>query len=85
MHISQCLELGLVALGTSTNSLKEEPKVSRFQKRTNVPGGFCIIFWVVPFPGIVTTKIISCLVGDSYKPSFATITGKGGQPKSSLA
>ena len=28
-----------------------------------------------PFPVIVTTTIISCLVGDSYKPSFATITG----------
>ena len=33
-----------------------------------------------PFPVIVTTRIISCLVGDSYKPSFATITGKGGNP-----
>ena len=30
-----------------------------------------------PFQVIVTTRIISCLVGDSYKPSFTTITGKG--------
>ena len=29
----------------------------------------------------MTTRIISCLVGDSYKPSFATITGKGDNPK----
>ena len=34
-----------------------------------------------PFPVIVTTRIVSCLVGDSYKPSFATITGKGDNPK----
>ena len=34
-----------------------------------------------PFPVIVTTRIISCLVGDSYKPSFATITGKGDNPR----
>ena len=25
----------------------------------------------------MTTRIISCLVGDSYKLSFATISGKG--------
>ena len=42
-------------------------------------------FWPIyiglfPFPVIVTTRIISCLVGDSYKPSFATITGKGDNP-----
>ena len=33
-----------------------------------------------PFPVIVTTRIISCLVGDSYKLSFATISGKGDNP-----
>ena len=33
-----------------------------------------------PFPVIVTTRIITFLVGDSYKPSFATITGKGDNP-----
>ena len=32
---------------------------------------------VAPFPVIVTTRVTSCLVGDSYKASFATITGKG--------
>ena len=39
-----------------------------------------VYFGLSPFPGIVTTRIISCLVGDSYKPSFATITGKGDNP-----
>ena len=33
-----------------------------------------------PLPVRVTTRIISCLVGDPYKPSFATITGKGDNP-----
>ena len=36
---------------------------------------------MAPFPVIVTTRIVSCLVGDSYKPSFATITGKGDNPR----
>ncbi len=34
-----------------------------------------------PLPVTVTTSIIIFLVGDSYKPSFATVTGRGGQPK----
>ena len=29
----------------------------------------------------MTTRIVSCLVGNPYKPSFATITGKGDNPK----
>ncbi len=33
-----------------------------------------------PFSVIVTTRIVSCLVGNPYKPSFATITGKGDNP-----
>ena len=28
----------------------------------------------------MTTRIITCLVGDSYKPSFATVTGRGPHP-----
>ena len=39
-----------------------------------------LTFGLSPFPAIVTTRIISCLVGDSYKPLFATITGKGDNP-----
>ena len=41
----------------------------------------CIIMYLYiglpPFPGIVTTKSIMYLIGNSYKPSFATKTGKG--------
>ena len=37
-----------------------------------------------PFPVIVTTRIVSCLVGNPYKPSFATITGKGDNPRYTL-
>ncbi len=31
-----------------------------------------------PLPVTVTTRIKTCLVGDPYKPSFATVTGRGG-------
>ena len=34
-----------------------------------------------PLTVTVTTRIITFLVGDSYKPSFPTITGKGDNPK----
>ena len=38
--------------------------------------------WVVPPPRMpVTTRIITFLVGDPYKPSFATVTGRGDNPK----
>ena len=33
-----------------------------------------------PFAVIVTTRIFTFFVGDPYKPSFATITGKGDNP-----
>ena len=33
-----------------------------------------------PLPVTVTTRIIAYLVGDSYKPSFATVTGRGPHP-----
>ena len=40
------------------------------------------IYWVVPPPRMpVTTRMITFLVGDPYKPSFATVTGRGEQPK----
>ena len=45
-------------------------------------GGDNVLYipWVVPPPRMpVTTRIITFLVGDSYKPSFATVTGRGGQ------
>ena len=33
-----------------------------------------------PLPVTVTTRIITFLVGDPYKPSFATVTGRGVDP-----
>ena len=42
------------------------------------------IHWLVPRPGIpVTTRIITFVVGNPYKPSFATGTGRG-NPKNTL-
>ena len=39
--------------------------------------------WVVLPPRMpVTTRIITFLVGDPYKPSFATVTGRGDNPNS---
>ena len=34
-----------------------------------------------PHPVTVTTRIVTCLVGNPYKPSFATVTGWGEYPK----
>ena len=39
---------------------------------------FCI--GLSPFSVRVTTRIITFLVGDPYKPSFATVTGRGDNP-----
>ena len=33
-----------------------------------------------PCPGTVTTRIIPFLVGNPYKPSFVTVTGRGDNP-----
>ena len=33
-----------------------------------------------PLPITVTTRIITFLVGNPYKPSFATVTGRGDNP-----
>ena len=34
-----------------------------------------------PCPVTVTTTVIQFLVGNPYKPSFVTVTGRRGQPK----
>ena len=39
-----------------------------------------IQFGLSPLPVTVTTRIITLLVGDPYKPSFATVTGRGDNP-----
>ena len=36
---------------------------------------------VAPVPVTVTTRIITCFIGDTYKPLFATVTGRGLYPK----
>ena len=33
-----------------------------------------------PLPVTVTTRVVMFLVGDPYKPSFATVTGRGDNP-----
>ena len=39
------------------------------------------IRWVWPLPATVSTRIITFLVGDSYKPLFTTVTGMGPHPR----
>ena len=39
------------------------------------------IRWVLPLPSNSQHKDCSILVGNPYKPSFPTVTGRGGQPK----
>ena len=34
-----------------------------------------------PLTGTVTTKIITCLIGNPYKPSFTTVTVRGPHPR----
>ena len=47
--------------------------------------GACLYIYILyvglsPLPVTVTTRIITFLVGDPYKPSFATVTGRGDNP-----
>ena len=39
-----------------------------------------IYLWYGPLPVTVTTRIITLLVGDPYKPLFATVTVRGDNP-----
>ena len=44
--------------------------------------GVCWVwFGLSPLPVRVTTRIITFLVGNPYKPSFATVTGWGVDPR----
>ena len=38
-------------------------------------------FGTTPHPVTVTTRIITFLIGNPYKPSFATVTGRGPHPR----
>ena len=44
------------------------------------PNGWLILVRSTPHPVTVTTRIITFLVGNPYKPSFATVTGWGVDP-----
>ena len=43
-----------------------------------------IMPWLVPLPKMPVTRTIISLVGDPYKPSFATVTGRGDSPNYTL-
>ena len=43
-----------------------------------------IYFGTTPHPVTVTTRIITFLIGNPYKPSFATVTGWGVDPRYTL-
>ena len=66
----------LRALNGIMRFIKQKKKVHGKKKRTQKKTPW---IWVVPLPR-VTTRIITFLVGDSYKPSSATIAGKGDNP-----
>ena len=60
------------------------PTSGRLSRKMNT----CIDFFLgrvylrsTPHPVTVTTRIITFLVGDPYKPSFATATGRGDNPR----
>ena len=40
-----------------------------------------IYFGCCPLPVTVTTRTITCLIGNPYKPSFATVTARGPHPR----
>ncbi len=42
--------------------------------------GIRVYLGTTPHPVTVTTRIITFLIGNPYKPSFATVTGKGDNP-----
>ena len=50
-------------------------------KRTRSLEGNPVLVRSTPHPVTVTTRIITFLVGNPYKPSFATVTGWGVDPK----
>ena len=41
---------------------------------------YMLYFGCGPLPVTVTTRIITFLVGNPYKPSFTTVTGRGPHP-----
>ena len=56
------------------------PKQEKHICRVFTPPDNNIYIGLSPLPVTVTTRIITFLVGDPYKPSFATVTGRGDNP-----
>ena len=67
---------GFRSLNLKTEKVTEmgPPPKSRFLKNL-------VYIGLSPLPVTVTTRIITFLVGNPYKPSFATVTGWGGRSK----
>ena len=64
-----------------TQELKKDTKSCWEDSMTeNEASNLLKVGWMWPHPVTVTTRIITFLVGDSYKPSFATVTGRGPHP-----
>ena len=59
------------------------PKKDEDDEGCGVPmvGNSIVYIRSTPHPVTVTTRIITFLVGNPYKPSFATVTGWGVDPK----
>ncbi len=52
-----------------------------FADKNHMSIGSMLWFGCCPLPVTVTTRIITFLVGNPYKPSFATVTGRGDNPR----
>ena len=65
-----------------TKSICKDPEGPKFngsfRKKTKQT---TVLFRSTPHPVTVTTRIITFLVGNPYKPSFATVTAWGVDPK----
>ena len=60
-------------------------QVSTLERDGKSPGSpGRVYFRSTPHPLTVTTRIITFLVGNPYKPSFATVTGWGVDPRCTI-
>ncbi len=66
---------------TTADTCRKWMNMGRCQCSNSNMGGYMIYLGCSPLPVTVTTRIITYLVGDSYKPSFATVTWRGPHPK----
>ena len=76
---SECRKPGWI-LGSNIDQRHTQASQSFAVCIPNDSDGIIVYIGLSPFPVIVTTRIVSCLVGNPYKPSFATTTGKGDNP-----